>query len=91
VVFFHEVKERIGMDAYFSYPFDAILYFLNINDYHNPQYAIIEQLAQISKLNGTNIFKMPVKVLVLSSKTSCFSHIREWEKENLKKQLEGMV
>lgn len=40
-VFFHEVKERFGMDAYFSYPFDGILYFLNIHDYHNPQYAII--------------------------------------------------
>lgn len=41
VVYFHEVEERFGMDAYFSYPFDAVLYFLNINDYHNPQFSII--------------------------------------------------
>lgn len=41
VVFLHEVEERYGMDAYFSYPFDGVLYFLNISDFHNPQFAII--------------------------------------------------
>jgi len=79
------------MDAYFSYPFDGVLYFLNISDYHNPQFAIIEQLAQISKLNGVNIFKMPLKVMVLSSKKHPYLSMRHSEKENLKKQLAGMV
>ena len=79
------------MDAYFSYPFDGVLYFLNINDYHNPQFSIIEQLAQISKLNGSNIFKIPLKIMVLSSKHLPYSSIRQSEKENLQNQLTGMV
>lgn len=68
------------MDAYFSYPFDAVLYFLNINDYHNPQYSIIEQLAQISKLSGINIFKMPLKVMVIPSKNLPYLSIRQSDK-----------
>lgn len=56
------------MDAYLSYPYDGVLYFLNIHEFHNPHWAILDQLAQISKLNGSNIYSIPIKVMALSSK-----------------------
>lgn len=79
------------MDAYLSYPYDGVLYFLNINEFHNPQWAIIDQLAQMSKLNGTNIFKIPIKLVVLSSKQAPYLSISQHDKKNLISQLEGMV
>lgn len=56
------------MDAYLSYPYDGVLYFLNIHEFHNPHWTILDQLAQISKLNGSNIYSIPIKVIALSSK-----------------------
>lgn len=79
------------MDAYLSYPYDGVLFFLNINEYHNPQWSIVDQLAQISKLNGTNIYKIPIKVVVLSSKKMPYLNITSKDKRNLLKQLDGMV
>jgi hypothetical protein len=91
LVYLHEVEEREGMDAYFSYPFDGVLYFLNISDFHNPRFAILDQLVQISKVNGSNIFKIPLKVVVLPTKKHTFESISAVEKINLIGQLKGMV
>lgn len=79
------------MDAYLSYPYDGVLYFLNINEFHNPQWAILDQLSQISKLNGTNIFKIPLKLIVLSSKQKPYLTITPHDKINFIKQLEGLI
>ena len=73
------------MDAYLSYPFDGVLYFLNINEFHNPHWAILDQLSQISKLNGSNIFKIPIKLIVLSSKKTPYLSISETDKKNFLK------
>ena len=79
------------MDAYLSYPFDGVLYFLNIHEYHNPHWGILDQLSQISKLNGTNIFKIPLKIIVLSSKKQSYLSISQRDKKNFVRQLEEIV
>lgn len=45
IIFLHEVEERAGIDAYLRYPYDGILYFLNIDDFHNPYTAVLETVA----------------------------------------------
>ena len=70
------------MDAYWSYPYDGVLYFVNINEFHNPHWGILDQLSQISKLNGTNIFKIPIKIIVLSSKKQPYLSISNQDKKN---------
>ena len=82
MIYLHEIEERYGMDAYLSYPFDGVLYFLNINEYHNPTWAILDQLSQISKLNGSNVFKIPLKIMVLSSKKEQYLSIGQQDKRN---------
>ena len=79
------------MDAYLTYPYDGVLYFLNINEFHNPQWAILDQLAQISKLNGTNIFKIPIKLVVLSSKKMPYLTISPQDKKNFISQLKDLI
>ena len=79
------------MEAYWSYPFDGVLYFLNINEYHNAHWAILDQLSQISKLNGTNIFKIPVKIIVLASKKQPYLNISQRDKKNFINSLSGFI
>ena len=67
------------------------LYFLNIDEFHNPCWGIINQLSQISRLNGTNIFKIPVKIVVLSAKKLPYLGIGQNEKKEFVRQLEGMI
>lgn len=79
------------MDAYLSYPYDGVLYFLNIHEFHNPCWAILDQIAQISKLNGQNIYTIPIKLVVLSSKQLPYYSITENDKQNLVAQLSGTI
>lgn len=79
------------MDAYLSYPYDGVLYFLNIHEFHNPCWTILDQLTQLSKLNGTNIYSIPMKVIVLSSKIRNYESINPIEKRNFLRQLDGMI
>ena len=79
------------MEAYLTYPFDGVLYFLDINEFHNPHWGILDQLSQISKLNGGNIFKIPIKLVVLSSKKQPYYNINEKDKLNFIRQLDGMI
>lgn len=91
IVFLHEVEEKVGIDAYLSYPYDGILYFLNINDFHNPYSSILETVAEFSRLSGINIYSIPIRVVVLSSKTTPYLDISPPNKHQFLQQVEGLI
>ncbi len=86
-VFLHEIEEREGMDAYFRYPFDALLFFVRIGDFHNSSKNLLQFLNSYSSISGSNVYKVPVAVTVLSSKMDdsyndiCYSEKRAFEEE----------
>jgi hypothetical protein len=91
IVFLHEVEERCGMDAYLSYPYDGILYFLNIHDFHNPYSAILETVAQFSRLSGANVYSIPIRIVVLSAKSLPYFDISHTNKRHFLEQVEDLI
>lgn len=65
-VFFHEIEEREGMEVYLKYSFDAILFFVRIDAFHNTANKILGCILQYSQINGGNVYKIPVSIVALS-------------------------
>jgi len=91
-VFLHEVEEREGMDAYFRYPFNALFFFVRIGDFHNSSKNLLEFLNSYSSLSGINVYKVPVAVIVLSSKLDdSYNDISYSEKRAFEDEIERIV
>lgn len=65
-VFYHEIEEREGMEVYLKYSFDAILFFVRIDAFHNTARKMLECILQYSQINGGNVYKIPVSIVALS-------------------------
>ena len=91
-VFLHEIEEREGMDAYFKYPFNALLFFVRIGDFHNSSKNLLQFLNSYSSLSGSNVYKVPVAVIVLSSKLDdCYNDISYSEKRAFEDEINSIV
>jgi hypothetical protein len=58
------------MEVYLKYPFDALLFFVRIDAFHNTEYNILDTILMYSQANGENVYKIPLKVVVISEKNS---------------------
>ena len=56
------------MEVYLKYPFDAIIFFVQIDQFHNTARNILETLQLFSMTNGANVYKIPFRVVALSQK-----------------------
>lgn len=68
MVYLHEIEERVGVDVYLKGGFDGILFFAKIEDFHNTSKNVLESLALFSQATGSNVYKIPIKIVVISSK-----------------------
>jgi hypothetical protein len=48
--------------------FDGILFFVKIDDFHNTSRNVLESLVLYSQVTGCNVYKIPIKIVVISSK-----------------------
>ncbi len=56
------------MEVYLKYPFDAIIFFVQIDQFHNTARNILDTLQLFSQTNGANVYKIPFRVVALSQK-----------------------
>jgi hypothetical protein len=56
------------MEVYLKYSFDAILFFVKIDAFHNTSKNILDTVHIYSQINGTNVYKIPFRVVVVSDK-----------------------
>ena len=67
MVFLHEVEEREGVEVYYKYPFEGVLFFVRGADCTSPNSRILEKLNLISQQNGVNVYDIPVGVIILGT------------------------
>lgn len=91
-VFFHEIEEREGMEVYLKYSFDAILFFVRIDAFHNTASKILDCILQYSRINGGNVYKIPVSVVALSQiGTQQYNDIGYGDKQALCSEVSSIV
>lgn len=68
VVYLQEVEEREGGEVYLRGGFDGVLFFVKIDHFHNTVRNVLESLAQLSAASGANLYKIPIRAVVISNK-----------------------
>ena len=62
------MEEKVGVDVYLNNSYDGILFFVKIDDFHNTRRNVVDSLALYSQVSGCNIYQIPIKIIVISSK-----------------------
>jgi hypothetical protein len=92
VVFLHEVEELEDVEVYLKYPFDAILFFVQIDQFHNTARNILDALQLYSQTNGSNVYKVPFRVVALSDRYyQSYDDIGRGDRQRLELELEGIL
>ncbi len=68
IVYLHEIEEKVGVDVYLNNSYDGILFFVKIDDFHNTSRNVVDSLALYSQASGCNIYQIPIKIIVISSR-----------------------
>ena len=80
------------MEVYLKYPFDAILFFVQIDHFHNTAKNILDTLQLFSQINGTNVYKVPFRVVALSERSEQhYDDIGRGDKHRLIDELDGIL
>lgn len=58
-----------GIEVYLKYPFDAILFFVKIDEFHNTAKHFLETIQLYSRISGMNVYKIPLRIVAVSNKT----------------------
>lgn len=56
------------MEVYLKYPYDGILFFVNVLSFHNTASGIMENLILFSQHSGINVFKIPIMAVLMAQK-----------------------
>lgn len=64
-VFLHELESEV--EVYLKYPYDGILFFMDLVNFHKTSQNILKWLELCSEHNGINIFKIPLRVIVMKT------------------------
>lgn len=68
VVYLQEVEERECGEVYLRGGFDGVLFFVKIDHFHNTARNVLESLALLSVASGANLYKIPIRAVVISNK-----------------------
>jgi hypothetical protein len=81
----------LGVEVYLKSHFDGILFFVRIDDFHNTSRNVLESLAQYSQISGNNVYKIPIKIVVISAKShSTYDDIGYGEKRRLREEVSNI-
>lgn len=92
MVYLHEIEDKLGVDVYLKFPFDALLFFVRIDDFHNTSRNILEAMNCFSSASGNNVYRIPVRIVALSSKTQGrYNDISYGDKRKLREEVSGIL
>lgn len=92
MVYLHEIEDKLGVDVYLKFPFDALLFFVRIDDFHNTSRNVLEAMNCFSSASGNNFYRVPVRIVALSSKAQGkYNDISYGDKRKLREEVSGIL
>jgi hypothetical protein len=54
------------MEVYLKYPYDGLIFFVNVQSYHNTDSVLMEHMVSFSRHSGINAYKIPILAVMLA-------------------------